>query len=152
MRQTHTHIIISILLLWTLRSCSPHWDTWHWCFRSTRKAFLSTILLVINVVPWNESNLDTHNNLHFFLLWALQSCSPYWDTWYWCFGVARKAFLFTVFLIINVHPRNKSNLDAHNNLHCFCYGHYNHVPLLGYKILRLWICKKSLSFHHFTYN
>ena len=93
MSQTWILVTIFILLLWALQSSSPYWDTRYWCFRFARKAFLSTIFPIINVHPWNQSNLDTHNNLHFFLLWVLQSCSVHWDTRYWCFGFVRKVFL-----------------------------------------------------------
>ena len=46
-------------------------------------------------------------------------------------SILRKAFLFPNFLIINVHPSNETNLDTSNNLQSFCYGHYNHVHLIG---------------------
>ena len=55
-----------------------------------------------------------------FLLWALQTCSPHWDTQYWCFGFARKASLPTIFLIIKVYLWNETNMDTHNNHHSFC--------------------------------
>ena len=61
------------------------------------------------------------------MLLALQSYSPYWDTWYWCFGFAKKVFLPIIFRIINVNLWNKVNLDTHNNIHSFCSWHYNHV-------------------------
>ena len=67
----------------------------------------------------------------FFSLLALQLCSPYWDTRYWSFRFARKAFFSTIFLIINVHPWMESNLDTHSSLHFFCYGHHNHVLFIG---------------------
>ena len=62
-----------------------------------------------------------------FLLWVWQSCSPLWDTRYWCFGFARKTFVYTIFPIINVHMQNETNLDTQNNIHSFRCGHYNHV-------------------------
>ena len=34
------------------------------------------------------------------MLWALQSCSTHWGTWYWWFGFGRKAFLSIIFPII----------------------------------------------------
>ena len=74
---------------------------------------------------WNLSikyvNFDSRNNLHSFCYWAQQSCSLHWDTRYWCFGLARKAFLSTIFLIIKVHPWNETNLYTQYNLHSFCY-------------------------------
>ena len=71
----------------------------------------------------------------FFSLWALQSCSPHWDTRSWCFRFARKGFLSTIFIIINVHPWNESNMDARNYLYSFHYGHYNHIlPIVMHDI------------------
>ena len=101
------------------------------CFRVARKGFLSTIFLVINVHQWNETDLDTCINVHFFLFWALQSCSPHWETWYLCFGFVRQAFFLTIFLIIKGHLWNETNLDTYNNLHSICYYHYNHVLLIA---------------------
>ena len=119
--------------------------------------------------------------------------------------ICKKAFHSTIFLIMKVHPWNERNLDTYNELHSFCYWHYNHVPhirihdidaldsweklffppfslyleffhemaqtwiliiisfpftigttimfpTLGYTILMFWICKKNFSFHHFPYN
>ena len=168
MRQTWILIIISIPFVMALQSCSPHCDPWSWCFGFARKAFLSTNFSIINDHPWNETNLDTRNNLYSFCYWhyyhvlhigmhdlggldlqeklffplfslqlmfiremrqtwiliiisiifvmALQSCSPCWDRRSWCFGFARKAFLSTIFITINGHPWNVTNLDTHNNL------------------------------------
>ena len=117
-----------------------------------KKAFLSMIFLKIKVCPSNVSNLDSHNKLQSFYDWALQSCSLYYDTWYWCFGFARKAFHSTVFLVINVYPWNERNLDTHYNLHSIRYGTTIMFSSLGYTILLLRICKKGFSFHHFPYN
>ena len=103
------------------------WNTRYWCFRFARKSFLSMIFLKINVRPSNELNLDSRNNLLFFYDWAPQSRSPYCGIRYWCFGFARKVFLYTIFLIIKVHLQNKINLKTHNNLNSFCYWHKNHV-------------------------
>ena len=65
------------------------------------------------------------------MLLASQSCSSHWDTRYWCFRFARKAHVPTIFLIIKVHLWNERNLDARNKLNSFCYGHYNHVLVIG---------------------
>ena len=56
-----------------------------------------------------------------------QSCSPHWDTRSWCFVFACKAFLSTIFLVINAHMWNRTNFNTSNNLHSYCYGHNNHV-------------------------
>ena len=45
--------------------------------------------------------------------------------------IYRKAFLFTIVLIIKVYSWNEINMDTHNNLHSFCYWNYNHVLLIG---------------------
>ena len=47
------------------------------------------------------------------------------------FGFARKTFLSTIFVITKVSPSSESNLDAHNNLHSFCYGYCNHILHIG---------------------
>ena len=87
---------------WVLQPRSPYWDTRYWCFVFARITFLSTIFLIIIVHLWNETNLDTYNNLYSFLYCALQSCSCHWDTQHWCFDLAKKSFLSTIFLIVKV--------------------------------------------------
>ena len=84
----------------------------------------------------------------FFLL-ALQSCSPYWDTRYWCSRFATKAFLSTIFLIIKLHSWNDINLDTHNNLHSFCSCHYNHVLHIGINDLDAFDLQEKLFFPPF---
>ena len=116
-------------MLLALQSCSAHRDTRFSYFGFARKAFLSTIFLVINVHPWNETNLDTQNNIHFFVIGTLIMFSTLAFI-IWCFGFARKAFLSNAFLVIQVYLWNEANLGAHNNLHSFCYWHYNHVCLI----------------------
>ena len=106
-------------------------DTWYWCFGFAKKAFLSTIFHRIKVRPSIETNHNSRNHLYSFGDWVLLSCSPLWDTWYWCFGSIRENFLSTIFCRIKVHPSNETNLYSHNNLHFFVIGHYNHVPLIG---------------------
>ena len=120
MRQTWILVTISILFVMGTKIMFSSLDTRHCFFGFARKAFLSTIFLIIKLHPWNKSNLDSHNNLHSFCDWALQSCSPHWDTWNWCFPFARKAFHSTIFHIIKVHSWNVSNLDSRNNLHSLC--------------------------------
>ena len=95
-----------------------------------KKSFFFAIFIIINVHPWKETNLDSHNNLYFFLM-GTQSCSSHWDTRYWCFRFTRITFFSTIFLIMKVHLWNETNLDAHNNLHSLCYWHYNHALLIG---------------------
>ena len=94
---------------------------------SSMKSFLHTIFLIIKVHLWNEPNLDSHNNLCFFLWMATTLVFSILGWWYWCFRFARKACLSTIFLIIKVNPWNETNSDTHYNLHTFCYWHYNHA-------------------------
>ena len=114
-----------------------------------KKTFSLHHFLYNYVHPWNESNLDTAKNLYSFCYSALQSCSPHWHTRYWCFGFARKAFISTIFLEINIHLWNETNTDALIISILFVFGHAIMFTLLGYMILMHWICKKSFSFCHF---
>ena len=116
-------ILFSILFVMGTTACSPYWNTQYQCFRFVWRAFFCTIFLIINVHLRNEMNLDTHYNLHSFLLWVLQSCSPY----YWCFEFATEAFLSSISPVINVHSWNESNMDTRNNPYSFCYGLYYYV-------------------------
>ena len=93
----------TILLLWI---CKKSFSFLHFSYNGS--------------FPINESNLDSHNNPYSFYVWALQSCSPPWDTRYWCFRFVGKAFHSTIFLIIENHLLNVPNLDSYNNLHSFC--------------------------------
>ena len=121
-------------------------------FGFARKAFLSTVFLIINVYSWNETNLNTRNNLYFFcyghnnhvFLIGIHDI----DT----FGFAGKALVSTIFLIINVHPWNETNLDTHYNRHSFFYRHYSHVLHIGIHDINALDCRKSFYFHHFPYN
>ena len=81
-----------------LQSCSSHWDAWYWHFGFGKKAFLSAMFLIIKVYSWNESNLDSHSNLHSFCYCALQLCTPHWNKWHWCFGFATKTFFLPISL------------------------------------------------------
>ena len=116
-----------------------------------RKTFLFTIFLKIKVHPRIETNLDTRNNLHSFCYWQYNH-DPYIGYMILMFGFARKAFLSTIFLKIKIHPSNETNLGTHNNLHSFCYGHFNMFSSMGYMILMLQICKKGFSFLYFPFN
>ena len=46
-------------------------------------------------------------------------------------SIWKKNFFSTIFLIIKIHPWNELNLDTRNNIHSFCYGHYNRVYVIG---------------------
>ena len=133
-----------------LQSCSPHCDTRYWCFGFAREAFLSKIFLKINGHPWNDTNLDTRNNLYSFSFWVIQSSSLHWDTWYWRFDLIRKAFLPTIILIIKVYLWNETNLDARNNLHSFWDGHYNHVLHIGIHDIDAFVWQEKLFIPPFS--
>ena len=42
------------------------------------------------------------------------------------------------------------NLDTHNNLHSFCYGHYNHVLLIGIHDIDALDLQEKLFFPSFS--
>ena len=57
--------------------------------------------------------------------------SPYWDTWYWCFGLARKTFLSTIFLVIMfIHEMRQTWILIIISI-LFVVAHYNHDYLIG---------------------
>ena len=135
-------------MLWALQSCSPHWDTRYLWFGFERKAFLSPIILVINVYLWKKTNLDARNNLYSFCSGHYNHVLLIGDTRYLFFGFARKAFLSTIFIVINAHLRNKTNLDTQNNLCSFCYWHYNHVLHNRIHDIDALDLLEKLFFHH----
>ena len=62
-----------------------------------------------------------------------------WDTRYWCFGFARKAFLSIIFLIINVHSWNeKTRIPVIISI-LFVMGTTIKFFSLGCTIWMLWI-------------
>ena len=64
--------------------------------------------------------------------------------------ICKKSFLSTIFLVINVHPWYETNLDTPNNLHSICYGHYNHIPLIGIHDIDVLDLQEKLSFPSFS--
>ena len=80
------------------------------------------------------------------MLWVFQSCSSYWDTWYWCFVFERKVFLSIIFLIIKVHSRNETNMATIITFIPFVIGHYNHVHLIGIKDIDAFNLQEKLFF------
>ena len=66
-------------------------------FDLARKAYPSTIFLIIKV---HREMGQTWILLIISVLFviALQSCSSHWDKRYWCFDLARNAFLSTIFV------------------------------------------------------
>ena len=61
-----------------------------------KKSFFSTIFLIINVHPWNEKNLDTCNNLHYFVIGHAMTFSTfgYMILMLW---ICMKSFSFNLF-------------------------------------------------------
>ena len=111
------------------------------------KLFLSPVFLRIKVHLLNRTNLDSRNNLYFFVIGHFTFSSL--GTRYWCFSLARKAFLSTIFLIIKVYPSNKINLDSRNNLHSFCYWHSRYVHLIRIHDIDALIWQEKLLFPPF---
>ena len=113
-----------------------------------KKSFFSINFLIIEVHPWNETNLDTSNNLY--------SCS------YWHYNhvlhirihgidaLDLQDKLFFPFRVINVDLWNETNLDTCNNLHSFCYWHYNHVLLIGIHDIDSLDLREKLFFESFS--
>ena len=120
--------------------------------RICKKSFSFHHFLVIKVHMWNVWNLDSHNNLHFFCDWALQSCSSRWDTRYWCFGLAREAFLSIDFLIIKVHCEMEETWILLITSILFVIGTPIMFISLGYTILMLWYGHIGFFFQYFPHN
>ena len=149
-RQSWILIIIPILFVIGHCNCIHLIRICDWCFCFVGKAFLITIFFLINVHPWNETNLDTRSNLCSFcyvhhnhvLLIRIHDIEV--------LDLLGKAFLCTISYRINVHPRNETNLDTHDNLHSFCYVHYNQVPLIGIHDIDAWDLQEKLFFPPFS--
>ena len=134
---------------WAPQSSSPHWDTRCWCFDLAKESFLSIIFLIIKIHSWNETNMDTRNNLCSFFLHALQSCSPRWDIWYWCFGLARKAFFPTFSLQLEfVHQLSATWILIIISI-IFVIEHYNHVFHIGMHDISTLDLQEKLFFPQF---
>ena len=87
------------------------------CF--SKKAFFSSFLLRIKIHPSKEINMDSCNNLHHFHDSPSQTYFPHSDTKYWCFGLAGKACLSTIFLRIKVYLLIETNDDSCCNRYYF---------------------------------
>ena len=139
-------------MLWALQSCSSHWNTWYQCFGLARKAFHSTIFLIINVYSRNEANFDARDSFHSLyyrrynhvLLITTQDIDA--------LDFPRKVFPSTIFLIINVYPWNETNLATRNNRHSLCYRHHNHVLLMGINDINALDLQEKQFFPSFSYN
>ena len=66
--------------------------------------------------------------------------------------ICKKSLFSTIFLIIKVHLWNETNIDTHNNLHSFFYGHYNYVLFIGIHDIDALDLQEKLFFYHFPYN
>ena len=138
-------------MLLALQSWSSHWDTWYWCFGFARKAFHSIILLIINVHSWNEKTwIPIIISILFVMGTIIMIVSlGYTILMLW---ICKKSFLSIILLIINVHSWNEKTWIPIIITILFVMGTIIMFFMLGYTILMLWICRKSFSFHHFTYN
>ena len=145
-----THNNLYSFCYWALQSISSYWYTRYWCFGFARKAFLSIIFLVIKIHLWNQTNMDTCNNCYSFCYWALQSCSSHWDTRYWCFGLAIKAFSppFSVQSKFICQMRQTWILKIIFIL--FVVGHYNHFILIVVHNIDALVWQEKLSFPPFS--
>ena len=96
--------------------------------------------------------MDTHNNLYSF------HCRHYNDVIHVgmpgidALDLQEKPFFSTIFLLIKVHSRKKTNLDTNNNLYSFCYWHENHVLHIRIHDIDALDLQEELSFHHFPHN
>ena len=61
-----------------------------------------------------------------------------------------KSFHSIIFPIINVHPRNGTNLDTRYNTHSFHYGHYNHVLYIRIHDIDAFDLQEKLFFPPFS--
>ena len=60
--------------------------------------------------------------------------------------ICKKRFLSIIFCIIKVYSWSKTNVDTCNNLYSFCYGHYNHILLIGIHDIDALDLQKKLFF------
>ena len=121
--------------LWNKTSLDTHYNIHYFCYRHYNNVLHVGIhdidaldlqeklsfppFYIISMFIYEMSQTWILVTISILLLWAPQSSSPHWDTRYRYFGFERKGFLSTIFLVINVHPWNKRNLDTYYNLHSF---------------------------------
>ena len=96
--------------LWELQPCSPHCDTWYWCFGFARQVFCHHFPYN-KVHSWNETNLDTHNNSILFVIGTtiMFSKLEYMTLMLW---ICKKSFSFHYF------PYNQSSFVKWAKLGC----------------------------------
>ena len=122
--------------------------TRYWCFGLALKPFPSTIFFIIKIHPSNETNLGVVVISSFLLLGTTIIFSSI-GTGYRCFHLAINAFLSIVFIIIKVHPSNKTYLNSHNNLR-FVIQHYIPIPLIRIHEINALVWQKKLYFPPFS--
>ena len=115
-----------------------------------KKSFLSTILLVINVHLWNETNLDVRSNQCSFRFGHYNHILRIGIHDIDSLDLQEKLFIppFSLLLMFLREMWQTWLLIIISIL--FVMGTTIMFFTLGYVILMLWICKKSFSFHHFT--
>ena len=152
MRQTWILIIISVLFVIGMTIIFSTLGCMILMLWICKKSFLSTIFLIFKVHPWNETNLDTCNNLDSFSYWHYNHVHLIGmhdiDALAW----QEKPF-FPPFSLQLKFIREMRQTRIHLIIIVlFVMGTTIMFSILGYAILMLYICKKSYYFHHFPYN
>ena len=137
-------------MLLAVQSYSFHWDTRYWCSRFCRKSFSSIIFLIIKVHLRNESNLNTHNNLYSSSYWHYNHALHIETHDIDALDLQEKLFLPPL------SSKSMFILDIRQTWIIISIPFFivtnNMFSSLGYKMLKLWIGKKSFSFNHFPFN
>ena len=139
-------------MLWALQSRSPHWDTRYWCFGFVRKVFLSTIFLIIIVYPWNETKLDTRNNLYSLSYWYYNHVLLIGTHNINALHLQEKLFFLPFSLLLNFILEMRQTLILVIISILVVIGTTIMFSSLAYTMLMLWIYEKRFSSHHFLYN
>ena len=127
MRQTW--ILITIPILFPIGMTIMFSSLWYIILMLSicKKYFISTIFLRIKVHPWNETNLDTYDNLNSFSYWHYNHVLHIWVRYIDALDLKEK-FSFRHFPCDQSLPVKWDKLGySHTNLHSFCYWHNNHV-------------------------
>ena len=104
---------------------------------------------IIKVHPPNVAILDSWNNLHFFCDLARQLCSSHWETWYWCFGFAKKVFPCIISLIIKVHTSIRQTWILIIIIILFVITHHNYVLPISIHDINAFVWQEKLFISHF---
>ena len=130
-------------------SRSPHWDARYWCFGFARKAFLSSILLINNIHPWNKTNLDTHYNVYSFHYGHYNHVLDIGIHDINSLDLQEKLFFPPFSLLSKFIQEMRQTWIPIIIPILFVIGIIIMFSILGYMILMLEFLKKSFSFHLF---